>query len=33
MMRVGVRIGMIEDVVLEYYPSQLWSRQGIKPPR
>jgi glycosyltransferase involved in cell wall biosynthesis len=25
MMRVGVRIGMIPDVVLEYYPNRLWS--------
>jgi Glycosyl transferase family 2 len=25
MMRVGVRIGMIEDVVLDYYPGKLWN--------
>ena len=24
MIRIGVRIGMIDDVVLDYYPSQLW---------
>jgi Glycosyl transferase family 2 len=24
MMRIGVRIGMIEDVVLDYYPGTLW---------
>jgi Glycosyl transferase family 2 len=26
MMRIGVRIGMIDDVVLDYYPGQLWGR-------
>jgi hypothetical protein len=25
MMRVGVRIGMIDDVVLDYYPGKLWN--------
>jgi Glycosyl transferase family 2 len=25
MMRVGVRMGMIDDVVLDYYPSKLWT--------
>jgi hypothetical protein len=24
MMRIGARVGMIDDVVLDYYPSQLW---------
>lgn len=27
MARIGVRIGMIEDVVLDYYPAQLWKPQ------
>ena len=24
MMRIGVRMGMIDDIVVDYYPSQLW---------
>lgn len=28
MMRIGVRMGMIDDVVLHYYPGQLWRRVG-----
>jgi glycosyltransferase involved in cell wall biosynthesis len=24
MMRIGVRIGMIDDIVLDYYPARLW---------
>lgn len=24
MLRIGVRIGMIDDIVVDYYPSQLW---------
>jgi glycosyltransferase involved in cell wall biosynthesis len=27
MMRIGVRIGMIDDIVLDYFPRQLWERQ------
>jgi hypothetical protein len=25
MMRIGVRMGMIDDVVVHYYPNQEWS--------
>ena len=28
MMRIGVRMGMIDDVVLNYYPSFLWGRRA-----
>lgn len=28
MMRIGVRIGMIDDVVLDYYPAQLWKPEA-----
>ena len=24
MVRLGVRMGMVDDVVVDYYPSQLW---------
>ena len=27
MMRIGVRMGMIDDVVVHYYPNRLWGRQ------
>lgn len=30
MMRVGARIGMIDDVVVEYYPSQQWQDVGSR---
>ncbi len=31
MMRVGARIGMIDDVVLDYYPSSLWNPERQPP--
>lgn len=31
MMRVGARIGMIDDVVLDYYPSSLWNAAHQQP--
>jgi hypothetical protein len=32
MMRIGVRMGMIDDVVLHYYPSYLWRDLTAEPP-
>jgi len=28
MMRIGVRMGMIDDVVVDYYPGHLWQERG-----
>jgi glycosyltransferase involved in cell wall biosynthesis len=31
MMRAGVRIGMVEDIVADYYPSRDWNPRGVAP--
>jgi hypothetical protein len=31
MLRLGVRIGMINDVVVDYYPSNLWGTPDREP--
>jgi hypothetical protein len=31
MMRIGVRMGMVEDVIVDYFPSQLWGTPARAP--
>jgi hypothetical protein len=31
MLRAGVRFGMIDDVLVDYYPSRWWNTRGVPP--